>query len=797
MSSLKLLVPSEMNPPLRPIRVVDSAGLALVKDYLSRVNAFTIDVETNFTDDLFTRKIRVIQVGDRNEQYIIDLLKLAGSTEALVASQGNYGAAAELCLGELISILRPALESNSHLKIGVNLQFDYEQLFWNLGIRMWHFYDCLLAEKAIYAGEVHFMAVGFWAMEFMVGRYCGLEMQDTKSGKTFNFTDELTDEQVTYCALDCRMPVAVRTGQLRRLEMDGLLDAAQIEFDAIPAFGDMHVFGVILSSEAWINLYNSTLDKQKKIVAAMDSKFTPVIGLKHVTEEDERELVRLETLWRETVTDKELRKKRRIAYMAKRKAINDRRKLAFDCEGEAFLNYGSNKQLKEALWEMGFKKKQLPDTNDRTLEKLAKVKNRDFDVNKALKQDPTLLSFNVIDLIRLYRTTYKALTTYGLQWVSHTTVEYVDAISGKKKTGVVNPLTGRIHSNINQYGAATGRTSSDDPNVQNIPRDSDYRFCFVAAIAHLLVTVDMSGAELRILAEMSGEPVWLEAFANGWDVHSVGAEIVFGVEWVKGTVSEPYQIDKDGKKKWIPRCAFHFKELNKVDKKGELVSTGTDHLKCECPEHKRLRQIAKTINFMLAYGGGPQKLADEVGITFEEADTIINEKYKPAFPTVTKFLESLGQSASTSLQARTMDGRRRKWKRPTWEDAKLKVIKDLKKGEQPTQDQIRRKYKGMFSAIKREGMNCPIQGTNADFIKRAMGCGFDADGKPYLWHIVWPKYKSKMVLMVHDELVTEAPADYAEEVKAIVGDAMTRASAVRMKKVIMETEGNIDVKWSK
>jgi DNA polymerase I-like protein with 3'-5' exonuclease and polymerase domains len=766
MANLKPIIPSEMNPPLNGTKITSPGQFPLVADFISRVDSYVFDVETNCSDDLFERKIRTIQLGDRNEQYTIDLLEIAGSTAALISSQGNYGAAAELVFGELIALLRPSLESNKWLKTGTNLQFDYEMMFWNLGVRAWNFFDNFLAEKVIYAGEKHFMATGFWAMEDLVARYCGLKMDEEETGKTFDLETPLTEVQWTYTFLDARLPLSVRGAQLVKLEREKLLTTAQIEFDAIPAFGDMHLFGFKLDTQAWINLFHTTMKKQELLVAAMDDIFIPVVGTKYITEADKEKLSALEEKWRnhpdKTLDEKSGRKTYRIAFMAKRKEINDRTKEANKCEGEAALNYSSGAQLHKALLKLGYKKKDLPDTKDDTLKPLAEYRAEDWDINKAIKQDPTLKSFKAIDLIRLYRSTDKALGTYGQAWVE--TQKFVDR-KGKTKSGLLNPFSKRIHSNIIQLGAATGRTSSNKPNIQNIPRESDYRFCFISGPGHKLVTVDMSGAELRILAELSKEPVWVEAFKNGWDVHSVGAEIVFGKKWADGT--------EDG-------CKF----------------AATKH-KCKCSVHKELRQIAKTINFMLAYGGGPQKLADEVGITFEEADHIINDLYKPAFPTVTKFLETLGDSACNNLEARTMCGRRRKWPRPSWESAKEKVKEDCEEGESPTQHQIRWKLRNMNGAIRREGMNCPIQGANADFMKRAMGCGFDPNGKPYLWHILWPTYKAMMVSMVHDELVTEAPDAVAEEVKSVVGDAMTRASAEWMKVVVMETEGAIDIKWAK
>src|SRR5206468_1052075 len=95
-------------------------------------------------------------------------------------------------------------------------------------------------------------------------------------------------------------------------------------------------------------------------------------------------------------------------------------------------------------------------------------------------------------------------------------------------------VTGRIHSYIDLFGTATGRTSSSKPNIQNIPKSKRYRHCFKAQRGYKIITIDFNGCELRILAEMSQEPVWLDAFRKGWDVHSVGAEILFGKEWTDG-----------------------------------------------------------------------------------------------------------------------------------------------------------------------------------------------------------------------------------------------------------------------
>jgi DNA polymerase I-like protein with 3'-5' exonuclease and polymerase domains len=114
----------------------------------------------------------------------------------------------------------------------------------------------------------------------------------------------------------------------------------------------------------------------------------------------------------------------------------------------------------------------------------------------------------------------------------------------------------------------------------------------------------------------------------------------------------------------------------------------------------------------------------------------------------------------------------------------------------PDWKEIRHAMRSLEGSIGRRGKNHCIQGTNASIIKRAMGCGFDKDGKPYLWHTL-PQYRAKVQNMVHDELVIGCPLRYAEAVAALVADAFARAAAEVMSKVKMESEYHISNRWMK
>src|ERR1035437_8754068 len=129
--------------------------------------------------------------------------------------------------------------------------------------------------------------------------------------------------------------------------------------------------------------------------------------------------------------------------------------------------------------------------------------------------------------LRKYRKGKKATGTYGKQW----TEKWVDKAS--KEQGWVHPWDGRIHASFNQLEAETGRSSCSKPNMQNLPKVDEVRACFICdppdaeePEGYCLVTTDMSGAELRIIAELAHATSWIRAFNLGHDVHSVSTEIL-------------------------------------------------------------------------------------------------------------------------------------------------------------------------------------------------------------------------------------------------------------------------------
>ena len=153
-----------LNPPMRVTRVVDQSGLEKLVDFFSRVKArdgfIGFDIETTPVNDFYFRKVRTIQFGDQNEQYVIDLLefckgdnRFGGSpSDTLYEAQGHYGKNLTANLRYVLDLITPVLCTADFTKVGVNLSFEYMCMYWNFGLRTFKFWDCTMVEKCIWAG---------------------------------------------------------------------------------------------------------------------------------------------------------------------------------------------------------------------------------------------------------------------------------------------------------------------------------------------------------------------------------------------------------------------------------------------------------------------------------------------------------------------------------------------------------------------------------------------------------------------------------------------------------------------
>ena len=310
----------------------------------------------------------------------------------------------------------------------------------------------------------------------------------------------------------------------------------------------------------------------------------------------------------------------------------------------------------------------------------------------------------VVPLVLEHRTLSKLKSTY------------VDALPA-----LMEPETGRVHTDFNQAVTATGRLSSSNPNLQNIPVRTEFsrriRKAFLPEAGWQLLSADYSQIELRILAHLSGEEALVEAYRNGDDVHALTARLLL----------EKNEVSADE------------------------------------------RRLGKTINFGVVYGMGAQRFARETGVSQAEAKDFLS-KYKQRYPKVFAFLELQERLALSRGYVETILGRRRPF---AFDPSGLGRLL----GKDPLEIDLEVARRGGMEAQQlRAAANAPIQGSSADIIKLAMvqlHRRLHESGLP-----------ARLLLQVHDELVLEAAPEALEAAVTLTRETMERAVTLTVPLVV-------------
>src|SRR6266700_1693069 len=285
---------------------------------------------------------------------------------------------------------------------------------------------------------------------------------------------------------------------------------------------------------------------------------------------------------------------------------------------------------------------------------------------------------------------------------------YVDGL-----LALVDAVTGRVHTSFNQTVASSGRLSSSNPNLQNIPIRTEVgrqiRRAFIADPSYVLLTAYYSQFELRILAHITHEPRLVEAFSKGEDIHTITAATLFNIP--------ESQVTKDQ------------------------------------------RRLAKTVVYAVLYGQSPFGLAQITGMTNSEASDFI-KRYHETFPNIKNYVDSTLNQARKQGYVNTLFGRKR-------------FFPDMH--SLPFVER---------QALEREAINMPIQGANADLIKIAM---------IRIQHALDEKrWKTRMILQVHDELVFEIPVEELERARKLI---KTMMEGVAKLDVPIQVEMKVGKNW--
>jgi DNA polymerase-1 len=336
---------------------------------------------------------------------------------------------------------------------------------------------------------------------------------------------------------------------------------------------------------------------------------------------------------------------------------------AHDVAGHTF-NLGSPKQIQDIFY------------NQLKLPVLKKTPTGQPSTDESVLQDLADQGYPLPKIILEYRSLNKLKSTYT-----------------DKLPQQIDNRTGRVHTSYHQAVAATGRLSSSDPNLQNIPIRSEegrkIRQAFIAPQGYKILAADYSQIEIRIMAQLSNDAGLITAFNTGQDVHRATAAEVFNVA--------PEQVTND------------------------------------------LRRSAKAINFGLIYGMSAFGLANQLGLSRNQAQNYI-DLYFSRYPEVKNYMDNIRELARTQGYVETLFGRRLYLPEINSRNANL------------------RQY------AERTAINAPMQGTAADIIKRAM-LAVDGWLQPASVH-------AKLIMQVHDELVFEVPETEIEfcttEIKRIM-----------------------------
>lgn len=612
------------------------------------------------------------------------------------------------------------LVSGGLLWVGFNLAFDYSMLAVHYDVCLQRMYDVMLAEKILQGGISEELRYDLASVCERHHVYISKEERrwfynlDTRLEE---WNASFPENELEYMARDVEVLEPLFSAQSTPLRERGLTGVARLEFACIKPVARMELSGILVNKDSWrqfialkdtealdaesecIKVFGDAIVRDRierfdRLYAAWDSwntaRAAAVENAHQYWEAAEAQKPGLLGPWGRFKTAHTARwieshpnpGKPSVPYKrAKGDAINYFR-------FSESINIGSPDQMKVA-----FKRMNIPLPTRRNEKGEMKESLREEDLVHLIDDYPAVAVY-----IR-YKKKRKFVDSFGEKFLAHEDVD------------------GRIHTHFNQI-IATGRMSSSDPNLQNIPsRGEDgheLRKNIVAPPGCKLITSDFAGIEDRICCFLSGDPVKRKMYDEGLDTHTETAKLLFNCT---------------GEEARTPRPEFGGQSY---------------------------RDIAKTFAYATLYGAYAKRLSKRLHTQVAEAQRLLDQ-FRTLFAGTFKWLDATQRSAVTSLVTRTVLGRPRYAScptKPSWESSR-------NAGEYREATRV---YNSRNAAIARELANHCIQGTSADITKQAL-VNLDAN---------LPK-EAHIILAVHDELVTEAPDALAGYVAALQYQAMVDA----------------------
>jgi len=441
------------------------------------------------------------------------------------------------------------LEVGKNTLIFHNAKFDMKFIQFATGILLTHIYDTQTAEVVLNAGK----GESFYSLVTLVEKYTDYFMDKESRNDFINFPDDkpFTERMLQYSALDVIVLPLIYQEQMKQLEETHQTYVINVENELTPVVAQMEIDGIRLDAPAWLEVERSAVQLRDR----MTGELKEMIADFAMTLKAENGL-RLAEKLSIPVTGK-----------ARRKSLEEVTDTSFMRQWfvENF-NPKSWQQMLSVINLMGIPAK---NTNEKTIQEYA--------------GEP------VIDQLLLIRGVNKQIDAYG-----------------KNVVELIHPVTGKIHTEYFTTGTRTGRFSSKNPNMQNVPTHGGYRECFIPDEEFVFAAVDYSQEEYRLAGAISKEPRIIEAYQNGSDMHTATAQILYGKQ----------EVTKDE------------------------------------------RSRGKTVNFAILYGSTEFGLHHNLKISIPEAKEIIDNFWN-GYPQLQKFMESAGRLILEKGYSITPIGRRR------------------------------------------------------------------------------------------------------------------------------------------
>lgn len=505
--------------------------------------------------------------------------------------------------------------------------------------------------------------------------YLGVDMDKSVRGKIIQ--TGLTEDVIVYAAGDVSYLGKIRDKQLVELEKKGLLKAIDFENEFVKCLAYIEYCGAKLDVDKWKIKMATDLNNLEKYEAELNE-------------------------WVEE-----------SQYSSKYCSVNIQGDLfnGFDTKPRCHINWTSSQQVIPLFEELGL--------NLKVLDKKTKHYKKSVDIKVV---EPQASKSPLIPIYIKYKKAAIIVNTFGQKFLN-----------------LINPVTGRIHANFNQLGTDTGRLSSTEPNLQNLPHDAQTRACFVSDKGNRWISADYSGQESYLMASMANDEAMLDELINGsGDLHSLTAKMVF------------QQIPRD----------MPLKDIKK--------------------NFKDLRQEAKGYEFCFNYGGQDSTLIRNYGLDAKRAKEIY-ENYMSGFAGLKRYqdfrrIDAMRKgyillSPITGHKAYIYDYDELKMQMEKQDDPDFWAYYREMKQENPECDTVQgvRRLARRKAESEKQSINYPIQAAGALCFKLASIKLFNWLLKNGLL------FKVKYCIPVHDEINLEAPDEISEEVADILVKCMVSA----------------------